>query len=81
MGDSMHIRVRVAGHIAEYFPGGRREFDLTPPDGCTVATLLHELGVRPGLVMGVTVGGVRRPLSYAPVDGDTIVVLSPPAGG
>ena len=77
----MHVHLRVAGHIAEYFPGGRREFDLTPPAGGTVAELLDELGVRPGLVMGVTVGGVRRSLSYPPADGETIVVLSPPAGG
>jgi molybdopterin converting factor small subunit len=81
MGNTVHVRLRVAGHVAEYFPGGRHEFDLAPPLGSTVATLLDELRVGHSLVMGVTVGGVRRPFSYVLTDGDTVVVLSPPAGG
>ena len=77
----VHVHLRVAGHVAEYFPEGRREFDLTPPAGSTVATLLDELGVPHAVVMGATVDAVRRPLSHVVADGDTIVVLAPAAGG
>ena len=80
-GESLHIHLRVAGHCVDYFPDGRREFDLTPPAGSTVETLLVGLGVRPGVVMGVTIDGTRRPVSHPLADGDEVVVLSPPAGG
>lgn len=79
--DCVRVRLRVAGHVAEYFPEGRREFDLTPPAGSTVASLLDGLGVPSAVVMGATVDGVRRPLSHVVADGDTVVVLAPPAGG
>lgn len=79
------VRLRVGGHIAEYLPGeyrsggGDRELTLAGPR--TVAEILADLGVPAGLVMAVSVGGRREPLSYVPADGDELTLLSPPAGG
>lgn len=77
----MHIRVRGAGHIAEYLPGGEQGIDVTLSRPRTVGEIMEELGIARGLVMGVTVGGRRRPLTYVPADGEVVVLLAPPGGG
>lgn len=76
----MKLRIKVSGHIAEYFPRGR-DFELERESGGDVATVLAELGVPAGLVASVVVDGRRRPLTYTPQEGDEIVLLAPPGGG
>jgi hypothetical protein len=75
----MRVTVKVSGHIAAYFPAS--EFTVCPEGSPDVAALVAGLGLDPGLVMAVLVGGRRRPVSYVPQDGDELVLLAPPGGG
>jgi hypothetical protein len=75
------VVLRVSGHVAEYFPGGASRLEVELDQAAPVSTILAGLGVSEGLVMAVLAGGVRRPLSYVPADGEELTLVSPPAGG
>lgn len=81
MHDPLHVRVRGAGYIAEYFPGGEQGVDLVLTQRLTVTEIVDQLGIAPGLVVAVTVDGRRRSMTYVPDDGEVVVLLAPPGGG
>lgn len=73
-------RLRIAGHIADYAPGGQRDFEL-PADARTLRLVLMDLGLNPDLVRSVLAGGRRVSLDFTPAAGEEVVLLAPAAGG
>lgn len=74
-------RILVHGHVAEFFPGGRREHVVSLAGPVTVARLIADLGVNPDLIMKVFVNG--RPASKEDLvgDADEVLLISPASGG
>jgi molybdopterin converting factor small subunit len=81
--EKMHgkVDVIVHGHAREYFPDKRERFDYAFEDGDTVAAMLRALGIKPELVMRVVVKGRTVGKQHVLADGETIVLLTPVAGG
>lgn len=77
----MRVDVIVHGHAREYFPDTRERFEYSFEDGDTVAGMLHTLGIKPELVMRVVVRGKSVGKGHVLADGDSIVLLTPVAGG
>jgi len=73
--------VIVHGHALEYFPDPREEFDFEFEPGDTVADMLAKLGIQTELVMRVVASGRVAPKSHVLVDGETIILFTPVAGG
>lgn len=75
------VDVIVHGHAREYFPDKRERFDYAFEDGETVAGMLNTLGIKPELVMRVVVKGRSVGKQHVLADGETLVLLTPVAGG
>ncbi len=71
----------VHGHALEYFPDPREEFDFEFEPGDTVADMLAKLGIQTELVMRVVVAGRPATKSHVLIDGETIILFTPVAGG
>ena len=77
------VYLKAAGNLASYLdldPGsGTHRLELETPE--TLALILDRLGIPAGLVaFGYSNATVRR-LDYRPVDGETITLQPPAAGG
>jgi len=77
----LNVRVIVHGHALEYFPDPREEFDFEFEPGDTVADMLARLGIKTELVMRVVAAGRPATKSHVLVDGETIILFTPVAGG
>ncbi|MGB4338910.1 MAG: MoaD/ThiS family protein [Bacillota bacterium] len=77
----MKVKVIVHGHAVEYFPDKREQFDYTFEEGQTVQGMLGELGIIPELVMKIVADGKPVTKGYVLRDGETLVLLTPVAGG
>lgn len=80
-GGGVVARILVHGHVAEFFPGGRREHQLRLPEPRTVRQVIEALGVNPRLVMKVFLNG--QPVSQDDLvrDGDELLLMAPASGG
>ncbi|GIW94127.1 MAG: hypothetical protein KatS3mg110_2168 [Pirellulaceae bacterium] len=75
----MQIRVKLMGVLKEKTPP---DGTLNVPDDATVASVLEQLKIDPGLVQACTVNGQWvRDRSRVLADGDELVVLPPVGGG
>ncbi len=77
----MNVRVIVHGHALEYFPDPREELDFEFEPGDTVVNMLARLGIQTELVMRVVAAGKPATKSHVLVDGETIILFTPVAGG
>lgn len=77
----MKVKVVVHGHAREYFPDPREEFEYEFAPGERVSDMLTAKGIKKELIMRVVAGGVSVPLSYELCNGETIILLTPMAGG
>lgn len=77
----MKVKVVVHGHAREYFPDPREEFEYAFAPGERVSDMLAAKGIKRELIMRVVADGVSVPLSYGLCDGETIILLTPMAGG
>ena len=71
----------VHGHALEYFPDPREEFDFEFEPGDTVVDMFAGLGIQTELVMRVVAAGRPATKSHVLVDGETIILFTPVAGG
>ncbi|MDI6824391.1 MAG: hypothetical protein QME87_08555 [Bacillota bacterium] len=74
-------RILVHGHVAEFFPEGRREHVVALPKPLPVSQVITDLGVNPRLIMKVFLNG--RPASKEDLvgDADELLLISPASGG
>ncbi|MDI6893292.1 MAG: MoaD/ThiS family protein [Bacillota bacterium] len=74
-------RIIVHGHVAEFFPGGRRAHAVALPQPVPVSQVITDLGVNPRLIMKVFLNG--RPASKDDLvsDADELLLISPASGG
>lgn len=77
----MHVRLRVEGHLREYYPHLADGVALAVPEGSQVAAILQRAGVPPELPGSVLCGRQRVGLAHLPADGDELIILSPMSGG
>lgn len=77
----MTVRLRVHGHISEFFPGKSSTHEIEIPKKTTIRDLLLDMGVNPQLVPIAIVNGRRSSISDEVCDGDEVLLMSPVAGG
>lgn len=77
----MIVSVRLFATLRDMVPGGRKVLEITVPEGTTVAELVARLGIPPGTVRKVFVGGIAREESYTLQPGDEVGIFPPIAGG
>lgn len=77
----MKVKVVVHGHAREFFGDTREQFDYVFRDGETVADMLDALKIIPELVMRVVADGKAVRKNHILVDGETVILLTPVAGG
>jgi molybdopterin converting factor small subunit len=75
------LHIAIHGHCREFFPQAPDEFELRAAAGQNLRHILEALGIKPQLIMGMVVNGKLQKKDYLPMDGDRIVLLSPPTGG
>lgn len=77
----MRVKVVLAGHLREFFPGLAEGKELVLEQPATVAEVLAEIGVAAELPSAVIVNRQRVDRNYVLADGDELLLLSPMAGG
>lgn len=77
----MTVTVRLYATLRNLVPDGRKPIELTLPEGATVADVVARLGIPPGTVRKVFVGGVAQEDSYILEPGDELAIFPPIAGG
>ena len=75
------LHIAIHGHCREFFPQTPEEFEYRAPAGQNLRNIMETLGIKPQLIMGMVVNGKLQKKDYLPMDGDRIVLLSPPTGG
>ena len=75
------VKILIRGHCHEYFPHLPVEFEHSFNAGLTLRQIMEALGIKPQLIMGVSVNGKLQDKSYVPAEGDIILLISPPTGG
>ena len=79
--ETISIEILIRGHCHEYFPHIPESFTHTCLGGNELRQIMEGLGIKPQLIMGVVVNGKLKSKNYIPVQGDRIILLSPPTGG
>jgi molybdopterin converting factor small subunit len=79
----MRLTVRLYAGLRKFGPPGHEREDLTLvlPEGSTVASLLHLLGVPDHAPVVAMVGQRVVELEHALVEGDVVALFPPVAGG
>ncbi len=77
----MNVTVRLYATLRDRMPAGRDAMELEVAEGTTVARLVAQLGIPPGVVRKVFVGGIAQEDSYVLRPGDEIGMFPPIAGG
>ena len=79
----MEIQIRLFATLTKYLPPGAdgRTARLTVPDGATVAQVLDQVGIPPGLSKLLMVDGVHRDRETVLEPGCVLSVFPPIAGG
>lgn len=77
----MNITVRLYATLRELVPERKRVVELDIPEGTTVSEVIAHLGIPPGTVRKVFVGGIAQEESYVLQPGDEVAVFPPIAGG
>jgi molybdopterin molybdotransferase len=75
------VSVRLFATLRDMVPDGRKVLEISVPEGTTVADLVARLGIPPGTVRKVFVGGIAREESYVLQPGDEVGIFPPIAGG
>ncbi|MEW6080548.1 MAG: MoaD/ThiS family protein [Bacillota bacterium] len=75
------MNLRVNGHVAQFFPGGKAVHEMTLEEPASVREVLGRLSVNPQLVMAVYINNEKRDLDCLVNDGDEVLLLSPVSGG
>lgn len=81
LAEDVKVKVVVHGHAREYFPDPREEFEYEFTPGERVADMLAAKGIKKELIMRVVAEGASVPLSHELCKGETIILLTPMAGG
>lgn len=71
----------IHGHGCEFFPGGKSRLEVDVAEGASIDDVLDVLGVNRSLVMFVVTKGVRRDRDYVPIQGEEVLIVTPPSGG
>jgi len=74
-------RVLVHGHVAEFFPGGRREQTVVLKEPVPASRLIADLGVNPQLIMKLFINGKLAGKDDLVKDSDEVLLISPTSGG
>lgn len=74
-------RIIVHGHVAEFFPEGRREHVVTLPRPVPVSQVIADLGVNPRLIMKVFLNGRPADRDDLVGDADELLLMGPASGG
>lgn len=77
----MIVTVRLYATLRNLVPDGRKPIEVTIAEGTTVAELITRLGIPPGTVRKVFVGGISQEESYVLQPGDELAIFPPIAGG
>lgn len=77
----MRVSVQLTGHLVEFFPELRQAVSVELLDAVTVADLLAAVKVPVELPSVVSVNQERVSLDHVLADGDTVLLISPLAGG
>ena len=75
------MRLRVNGHVAQFFPGGKAIHEVALEEPASIREILGRLSVNPQLIMAVFVNNEKRDLDCLVSDGDEVLLLSPVSGG
>ncbi|HLN62022.1 MAG TPA: MoaD/ThiS family protein [Symbiobacteriaceae bacterium] len=73
--------MQLTGHLVEFFPQLRQAVFVELADSATVAELLASLKVPAELPSVVSCNQERVSLDHVLADGDTVLLISPLAGG
>lgn len=77
----MRVSVQLTGHLVEFFPHLRHAVSLELDGPVTVTELLAAVKVPAELPSVVSVNQERVGLDHVLADGDTVLLISPLAGG
>jgi hypothetical protein len=77
----MQVTIQLEGHLREYFPQLREPKPMVLSEPLPVWAILKQAGLAPELPSTVLCGGLRVERDFVPADGDTLILLSPMAGG
>jgi len=75
------VTVRLYATLRDLTPDRKGVVELSLPDGSTVAVMIARLGIPPGVVRKVFVGGIAQEESHVLQPGDEVGVFPPIAGG
>lgn len=77
----MRITLSCMGHLVQFFPSRDQPMEVEVQPGESLETLLDRLGISKDLFMFAIIGDRKVDLSYAPGEGDRIILVSPVMGG
>ncbi|MCR4397548.1 MAG: hypothetical protein NUV93_01125 [Firmicutes bacterium] len=75
------VTLLVHGHGSEFFPGKKSRVEVEVPAPACVNDILDAIGVNRSLVMFAVSNGVRQGKDYVPLDGEELIIVTPPSGG
>jgi hypothetical protein len=77
----MHVTLQLEGHLREFYPHLHEPLAIHLSQPAPVWEILKQAGVPPELPSTVLCGERRVERDYVPTDGETLILLSPMAGG